>query len=308
MKSPTQMSIPIAEIRDDLILLKDGNAALILQTSAVNFDLLSENEQLAIIDAFAGLLNSLSFPIQIVVRSKRLDISTYLKKLELAEQQQTSMLLKQMMQRYRAFVSQTIRENEVLDKQFYVVIQASYLEIGMGFKSNNFLQKSGTILFPRRDHIIRQLNRIGLKAEQLNTQKLTRLFYDIYNESDLFASLPEQPTQPAVIQANPPATAPVQATPQPVPQQPMPQQPPVVPNTSPQSIPPRYTPPVPPAVFVQPAAQPSTNIRFNPQTTTQPPYTSRPMVPVSTLYSQKTTRRPIVPFVVEELSDDYGVV
>ncbi len=71
----TQTHLPIKNIKQDLVILQDGSVALILQTSAVNFGLLSENEQLSIILAFAGFLNSLSFMIQIVVRSKRLDIS-----------------------------------------------------------------------------------------------------------------------------------------------------------------------------------------------------------------------------------------
>jgi len=185
MDSRTQDFVPVQDVQNSMVISKNGSVAMIIQTSAVNFDLLSENEQMAIIGSFAGLLNSLSFSIQIVIRSKKLDISSYLEKLVKAEAEQTSPLLKKLMQNYRSFVSSVIRENEVLDKQFYVVISISSLEVGMLNSTSNrelFLQKALTSLTPRRDHIMRQLGRIGLKASQLDDEKLVKLFYDWYNE------------------------------------------------------------------------------------------------------------------------------
>src|SRR5438876_266701 len=125
--------------------------AIVLQTSAVNFDLLSETEQLAIIGSFAGLLNSLSFSIQIVIRSKRLDISNYLHLLKDAESKQKNPLLQVMMQHYRQFVTNIIRNNEVLDKQFYVVISVSALELGVVKNVDKNFEKGLTLLMPRRD-------------------------------------------------------------------------------------------------------------------------------------------------------------
>lgn len=167
-------------------MLKDGSITMVIQTSAVNFDLLSENEQLAIIGSFAALLNSLSFSIQILIRSKKLDISHYLNTLKEAERKQTNPLLQLMMQRYRAFVAAIIRDNEVLDKQFYVILSVSPIEVGVVSSSNyeKNLPKALNILEPRRDHILKQLSRIGLKSVQLENEKLIRLFYDIYNDED----------------------------------------------------------------------------------------------------------------------------
>lgn len=181
----TQQHIPIKAIHDDVVILKDGSVAIILQTTAVNFDLLSENEQLAIISSFAALLNSLSFSIQIVIRSKRLDISKYLDNIKKIEEAQTNPLLKQMTRRYRIFVETLTSENEVLDKQFFVIIPVSYLEIGIVNNIEHDFLKALTLLIPRRDNIIKMLARIGLKSTQLTDDKLVRLFYDIYNESAL---------------------------------------------------------------------------------------------------------------------------
>lgn len=179
----TQEHLPIQAIHDDVVILKDGSAAMVLQTTAVNFDLLSENEQLAIISSFAQLLNSLSFSIQIVIRSKRLDISHYLEMIKKIEEAQTNPLLKEMTKRYRVFVETLTSENQVLDKQFYLVIPVSYLEIGLINNIEKDLKKAITLLIPRRDHIIKQLARIGLKANQLMTDKLIKLYYDFYNET-----------------------------------------------------------------------------------------------------------------------------
>src|SRR5258708_71593 len=210
----TQQHIPIKAIHDDVVIMKDGSIAVILQTTAVNFDLLSENEQLAIISSFAALINSLSFSIQIVIRSKRPDISKYLENIFKIEQAQTNPLLKQMTKRYRIFVETLTSENEVLDKQFFVVIPVSYLEIGMVNNIEENFQKAITLILPRRDNVIKMLARIGLKANQLTDDKLVRLFYDIYNESsvekDIRAFIDQTvalkaPTVAPVETGNPPA-------------------------------------------------------------------------------------------------------
>ncbi len=179
-----QDHLNILDITDDIILLKDGSGALVLKTNAVNFGLLSDIEQSSIVSSFAQLLNSLSFSIQILIHSKRLDISSYLHLLDNAQKLQTNSLLFQMMGKYRQFIQATIKENDVLDKQFYIIISVSSLEIGLGYTNKiDRIKKIRTILLPRRDQLSRQLNRVGLKAEQLNSQKLIELFYNIYNQA-----------------------------------------------------------------------------------------------------------------------------
>lgn len=195
-----------------MMLLKDGGAAIILQTQALNFGLLSEEEQMAIIFSFGQLLNSLSFSIQIVIRSKRLDISSYINILDQAIKLQNNQLLAKLMVDYRQFVQTTIKEQEVLDKSFYTVIPLSSIEMGLklGGSGQQFI-KAKTILEPRRDQLIKQLNRVGLKATQLDNKKLIETFFDIYNPSfkETPASLPvaslnlyQQPIQP--VQTAPP--------------------------------------------------------------------------------------------------------
>lgn len=205
----TQDHIPIEEIKDKIVLLKDGGAVVILQTSAVNFGLLSQEEQMATIFSFAQMLNSLSFAIQIVIRSKRLDISSYLHLLDVAIKSQTNPLLAQNMLHYRQFVQSLIKENEVLDKKFYIVVPYSYLEMGIrrGAVSDR-LTKAKTALEPRSEQIIRQLNRVGLKTNRLDTKDLVELFFDIYNPSQDSVVLPV--LQSVSLNQNPSQSQPIQ--------------------------------------------------------------------------------------------------
>ena len=194
IRSTTQSHLDIEDIRDDLVVLKDGSAALIVQTTAVNFGLLSEKEQDAMIYAYGSLLNSLTFAIQIVIMSAKKDISSYLKLLKTEEDRANKIQLKEQIKKYREFIEKIVSENEVLDKKFYIAIPFSALEMGiktakssilgerkMSFPISYILEKAKTALYPKRDHIMRQLARIGLKCEQLKTQKLIELFYNIYN-------------------------------------------------------------------------------------------------------------------------------
>ena len=181
----TQKHLSISDISSDILLLKDGGAALVLEVPAVNFGLLSDKEQMGIISAFAQMLNSLSFSVQIVIYSERLNLASYLTLLDKAYQAQTNPLLKKMMTDYRQFIQTTIKNNEVLDKKFFLVIPLFSLELGLYASKVSLEQKIKTVLLPRRDQILRQLNRVGLRATQLSKQKLIKLFYGIYNGESL---------------------------------------------------------------------------------------------------------------------------
>src|SRR3989304_4227252 len=118
----TQDHLDIFDIKDNLVLLKNGAVCAVLQTTAVNFDLLSEIEQDAIIAAFSMLLNSITFPVQVVIRSRRLDITKYIEKVYRVETRLNDPLLKHQAQASRKFVQEIIKTNDVLDKTFYVTI------------------------------------------------------------------------------------------------------------------------------------------------------------------------------------------
>lgn len=177
----TQQHLSILDIQDDILLLKDGGGALALRVSAVNFGLLSDREQIAIIGSFAQMLNSLSFSIQIIVHSERLNINSYLEALDKARKAQTNPLLSEMIAGYKQFIQSVVKDMEVLDKNFYLVIPLFSLELGLTASKQALEQKINTVLIPRRDQVVRQLNRVGLKAIQLQKTELIKIFYGIYN-------------------------------------------------------------------------------------------------------------------------------
>lgn len=187
----TQQHLLISGIKEDILILKNNGGALVMQVSAVNFGLLSNREQIGIISSFAQMLNSLNFSIQIVIYSERLNINSYLSLLDKANQAQVNPLLKNMMASYKQFIQTTIKENDVLDKKFYIIIPLYSLELGITSSKENLDQKIKTVLLPRMNQITRQLDRIGLKTTQLTHQKLVELFFDIYNGQGVEKMLPQ---------------------------------------------------------------------------------------------------------------------
>jgi len=197
----TQELIPILDVIDDIVVLKDKSCALIIQVGAINFDLLSEEEQEAVIYAYSGLLNSLSFPIQIYIRSQKKDISNYLGFLDTQIKQARQSTIKQRLINYKNFITKLVKERRVLDKKFYLVIPYKNIEIPNPTSFNLFtffnksktnqtpaaphlteiIEKAKTNLYPKRDHLIRQLAGIGLPARQLTTPEIIHLFHSIYN-------------------------------------------------------------------------------------------------------------------------------
>jgi hypothetical protein len=191
----TQEHLDIEDIINDIVILKDGSAAMVLQVSAVNFGLLSEKEQDATIYAYAQLLNSLTFSIQIIISSKRKDISVYLEKLDMYLAKITTPKLKDQLTKYRDFVQAIVTQGNVLDKKFYISLPFSSLELGLGssvkalggqsakktLPKEYIVDRASTNLAPKRDHLLRLLTRIGIKGRQLTSAELLQLFFDSYN-------------------------------------------------------------------------------------------------------------------------------
>lgn len=202
IKGTTQDHLPIEDIVNGIVILKDGSAAMVMQISSVNFDLLSEKEQSALVSAYGGILNSLNFPIQLVIKSSTKDVGAYLKNLVEAENKQTNKLLKERIKNYRKFIEDTVKKNDVLSKSFFAVVRFSSLELGIknagkqtiiGLLKKNgesglpypkeyILEKARASLEPKRDHLIRLFSRLGLEIRQLTNKEMIELFYRIYNE------------------------------------------------------------------------------------------------------------------------------
>lgn len=189
VKSSTQNFIEIEEVKDDVIIMKDFSAAVVVEVNAVNFWLLSQEEQASMIYAYASLLNSLSFPVQILILSKKMDISSYLDYLDERITKQQADLIKNRLSSYREFIKTVIKKNTVLEKRFFFVVPFSPLELGVsganvsGLRKEYVISRAKTSLYPKRDNLLRLLSKIGLKGSSLQKQELTELFFNLYNPS-----------------------------------------------------------------------------------------------------------------------------
>ena len=193
----TQENVSVAGIKDGVVILKNGQYRIILSVSAVNFDLKSEQEQNSIIFNYQSFLNSLHFPIEIVISSKKLDLTPYLNKIKKLSGDQKNELLKIQTEDYIDFVSQLINMANIMKKSFYVTVSYQPLTVSGGgifdklFKKNSSdnqlrvseeeFNKYAGELRQRASTAAQGLGSIGLHCRQLTTQEIIELLYGIYN-------------------------------------------------------------------------------------------------------------------------------
>ncbi len=195
VKSSTQKFTEIEAIRDDILMLQDHSCCVIIESGAVNFGLLAEEEQQAMIYSYGSLLNSLSFAIQILILSKRMDISSYLDYLEDRVAMQQDAILHERILEYQDFIKSIVKKNTILEKNFYFVIPISPLELGLEASKGKHLNqdyiftRAKTALYPKRDHLLRLLKKTGLGGKPLFEQEIAELFYNLYNPSSTGAKL-----------------------------------------------------------------------------------------------------------------------
>jgi hypothetical protein len=195
-KASTLDFLEIAEIRDSVAILKESEMRAVVAVSSANFALKSYEEQNKIIGAFQGILNSIDFPIQIVLQSRKLDLNTYLDKLKNLEYQQKNDLLRVKMQEYVSYIESLLNEYNIMNKDFYVVVgfepvkikddvltqirkifqPVKYIKMDREEFLNNRKQ-----LMSRIDNIASKLSSLDLKTEVLNTEMLIALYYNSYN-------------------------------------------------------------------------------------------------------------------------------
>lgn len=194
---PTQQFIDIREVKNDIVILKNGSLRRILMVSGINFELKSEEEQNLIIYAYQNFLNTLDFSIQIVIHSRKLNIGSYIEKLSLIKDQEENELLKSQTGEYIEFIKSFMESNEIMAKNFFVVIPYDPIVIpgsgkkflgilGFGKKeepsvAQETLERKLSQLNQRTDQVMSGLTQIGLRAVALNNEELIELFYNLYN-------------------------------------------------------------------------------------------------------------------------------
>jgi len=191
--STTQKFTEIVDFADNIVVLEGGNACMIIEITASNFALLSKREQDSRIFSYAGMLNSLSFPIQILIRNRRMDISSYIHELEEIIKSTKNEQLAAYIEYYSSFVKEMVTVNVVLNKSFYIIIPFSSLEMGITGAATQTQEKKQTqkdafitsatkILENKANSLLGQLQKFATSAKVLEKEDLIKLFYEIYNE------------------------------------------------------------------------------------------------------------------------------
>jgi len=200
----TQNTLQMAEIRDGIVIMNDGSFRSVLMVKSINFDLMSTGEREAVEYAFQGFLNSLYFPVQIFVRSQKVDIRPYLERLDKIRQEHDNMLLALLMEDYLNFIEALAMQTNIMDKKFYVVIPYfPTVDIQKALtQSKNFFSGLQSLFRPKEQHVtineqdlvkakdelrnriqsvLGGLQQCGIQGLPLDTQELIELYYDTYN-------------------------------------------------------------------------------------------------------------------------------
>ncbi|MBP6913114.1 MAG: hypothetical protein KBC00_00700 [Candidatus Levybacteria bacterium] len=187
IKSTTQSFIEIEDIRDYTVLLKGKNACSILEVSSVNFFLLSQDEQNARIYGYMSLLNSLSFAIQIVIVSKRIDLSSYVASLDHKITITQNARVAEHLRLYKDFIQELIKEDGLLDKKTYVVIPFNALELGptSGGNKKTHEMRITEAIATKRTNVMTQIERIGLSSRVIKAEELGRVFFELFNQTTM---------------------------------------------------------------------------------------------------------------------------
>ncbi len=201
----TQNSLQIAEVRDGIVIMNDGSFRSVVMVKSINFDLMSAQEQEAVEFSYQGFLNSLYFPIQIFMRSQKVDLQPYIQKLDKIRTEHDNMLLALLMEDYIGYIDSLSQQTNIMDKKFYVIIpffpvidstnkavaQSKNFITGFGGLFNKTeqhvvinepdLENAKTELRNRVQSVLSGLLQCGIQGIPLDTQELIELYYDTYN-------------------------------------------------------------------------------------------------------------------------------
>ncbi len=204
----SQAHVPIAEIKNDTVVMKDGTLRAVLMVSSINFGLLNEEEQEAIISSYVSFLNSLDHPLQICIQSRKLNIKPYMENLQARREQIENELLKTQISDYISFIRETVTLRNITSKQFYVVIpydpmtnkkKGFWTRLGDALNPVNLIRIKEETFKKRKAELDTRVRLIesglfgmNLEVIRLDTQALIELYYSTYNP-DIAQSQPLAP-------------------------------------------------------------------------------------------------------------------
>lgn len=198
----TQNSLLLSEVRDNMVIMADGSFRAVVACKSINFDLMSSREREGVEFSYQNFLNALNHPVQILIRSQRIDIAPYIDRLVQIRRNQDNMLLNVLMDDYINFIDILSQEANIMDKSFFIAIPyysqgdvGNLVDQSKGFfsklfaKSPNAISKIDTVTYEkakteiknRVDGVMAGLFQLGVQSVQLNTKELGELYYNFYN-------------------------------------------------------------------------------------------------------------------------------
>lgn len=198
----TQSTLQLSEVRDNMVIMIDGSFRAVVRCKSINFDLMSDREREGVEYSYQNFLNSLNFPVQILIRSQRVDIGPYIDRLLDVRRSQDNMLLGVLMDDYINFIDALSQEANIMEKSFYIVVPyfpqgdaTNLVEQGKGFfgklfaKPKNSITRIDTATYQkakeeiknRIDSVMAGMFQIGVQSVQLDTKSLGELYYNFYN-------------------------------------------------------------------------------------------------------------------------------
>ena len=206
----TQSLLPISEIRNNVVILKNSSLRSIIEVKGINLLLMSSEDQEAIIYSWQSFLNNLEFSLQVVALSRKENIDGYIRTINESAKQETNELLKLQINDYLTFIENFVKNYAILQKRFLVVVPYDPIVLKpttffsklkdsifntLNFKRESFsmetvlpeteFQRNYQQLLIRQDTVLTHLKRIGMTASVLNTNDLIQLFYSLYNPGDV---------------------------------------------------------------------------------------------------------------------------
>jgi hypothetical protein len=203
-QTATQTFVPVRDVKNNIVILKNGQLNKVLLASSINIALKSVDEQEAILRQFQAFLNTLDFSIQFYVQSRRLDIEPYLNQLREREDKQDNDLMQIQLREYMQFVQNFVSEVDVMSKSFFVIVPYTPVSVNLQSNLKDLLgRKSERVYFDdssfgehqlqleQRVGLVEQgLNRLGVRTILLQDEELVELYYHLYNPGDVAGEAP----------------------------------------------------------------------------------------------------------------------
>ncbi len=206
--APTQQFVPVKEVHDGIVVLKDGALCSVMLVSSINLSLKAYDEQRAVLMQFQNFLNTLDFPIEIVIQSRRYDIRPYILTLENRLREQSEQLLQIQTREYIDFIQSFSDQVNIMRKSFFIVVPYippilsqkggiskvfSFLKGSTAAQTVADFEEQRTQLEERMSVVEQGLTRLGLRLAQLGTQEIIELLYKTFNPGETTSQAKEQP-------------------------------------------------------------------------------------------------------------------